>query len=593
MEEEKHKKKKNKKAIKGVIVAVISILFICLIFSTVFALINLGNSNIIKGVSINNIDVSGNTKESALSKFTDLIDKAKSKEIVLKYEENERIITLEELEIEYKTEKAVDEAYLVGRSSNILINNFNIMQALINKKNINIDYSFNEEKFNSIIADFNSTLPEAVIQYDYSIEEDELIITKGKPGIAIDLDSLYKDIKKEINSLSTNGTVIDVKVKHSDPDEINLEKIHKEIYKEAEDAYISDNPKTVHPNVNGVDFKVTMEEAKELLKEDKEEYIIPLKITIANKTLNDLGEEAFPTQLGTYSTKFNVSNTNRCTNIRLATEKINGTVVLPGEVFSYNKTVGKRTIAAGFKEAGAYAGGKVVQEVGGGICQVSSTLYNAVLYANLEIVERTNHCFECSYIAASRDATVSWGTLDFKFKNTRKYPIKVVASSKNGVETVSIYGLPEEIEYEVIIQDKRTGTVSRTTKYVDDDTIAEGEELVTETGHDGCTSEAYRILRLNGETVSTTLLSKDRYDALARVINRGTKKTVETVAPVEEPETKIETKTTEETPKNEEKPKTEEPSKNEEKPKTNTVVENAVSEEPKENKIVNEQTNAI
>ena len=105
------------------------------------------------------------------------------------------------------------------------------------------------------------------------------------------------------------------------------------------------------------------------------------KVRIAGfvETIRDLGEEAFPDVLGTFTTRYDATNKNRSNNISLAAQKINGTVILPGETFSYNKTVGKRTKAAGFKEAGAYAGGKVIQEVGGGICQVSSTLYNAVV----------------------------------------------------------------------------------------------------------------------------------------------------------------------------------------------------------------------
>ena len=135
-----------------------------------------------------------------------------------------------------------------------------------------------------------------------------------------------------------------------------------------------------------------------------------------------LGEEAFPDRLATYSTTYNASNYNRSTNLRLSASKINGVILMPGEEFSYNKTLGQRTAAAGYKPAGAYVGGKVVNEYGGGICQTSSTLYNTVLLANLEVTSRTNHCYVSSYVPISRDATVSWGTLDFKFKNNRKNP---------------------------------------------------------------------------------------------------------------------------------------------------------------------------
>lgn len=267
-----------------------------------------------------------------------------------------------------------------------------------------------------------------------------------------------------------------------------------------------------------------MEEAKKMIQEQKEEYTIPLKITVPNKTINDLGEDAFPEELSSFSTRYDASNRNRSTNIELATQKINGTVIMPGENFSYNTVVGKRTIEAGFKEGTAYVGGKVVPDVGGGICQVSSTLYNTALLANLEIVERSNHMFLTGYVAASRDATVYYGSLDFVFKNTRSYPIKIVAESKNGVCKVGIYGIKEETEYEVVIQSKVTSYINYTTSYKNDSSLEKGKEVVEQLGANGCRSEAYKILKLNGQVVSQTLLSKDTYNAKEKIVRRGTKK---------------------------------------------------------------------
>ena len=259
------------------------------------------------------------------------------------------------------------------------------------------------------------------------------------------------------------------------------------------------------------------------MEEYKEEYEIPLKITAPNKKLSDLGEEAFPDQLATFSTIYDASATNRAYNVELATKKINGTVIMPGEIFSYNKTVGSRTIEAGWKEGTAYISGKVVPSVGGGVCQVSSTLYNTALLANLEITERTNHTFTVDYVSASRDATVYYGSLDFCFKNTRNYPIKIVASAQNGVCKISLYGIKEEVEYEVIIQSKITSYINYTTTYKEDPTLDEGKEVVEQVGFSGCRSEGYRILKLNGKIVSQTLLSKDTYSAQERIVRKGTK----------------------------------------------------------------------
>lgn len=288
----------------------------------------------------------------------------------------------------------------------------------------------------------------------------------------------------QIKNINSKNNIIELPVREADPEPINLEKIRKEIYKEPKDAYIEENPFKVYTHVNGVDFNITMEEAEKIIQADKQEYEIPLKITIPEKTIADLGEKAFPDQLSTYTTRYNSGNYNRSNNLELAAKAINGTVLMPGETFSYNQTVGERTISAGYKAAAAYAGGKVIQDVGGGICQISSTLYNAVLLANLEITDRSNHCFETSYVPAGRDATVNWGTVDFQFKNNRKYPIKIETTAGGGIATIE------------------------------------------DNGFDGCNSETYKILKLNGEVVSQALISRDSYDPMDRVIIRGTKKVV-------------------------------------------------------------------
>ena len=157
---------------------------------------------------------------------------------------------------------------------------------------------------------------------------------------------------------------------------------------------------------------------------------------------------------------------------------------MPGEVFSYNSIVGERTIAAGYKNAAIYENGQVVDGLGGGICQVSSTLYNAVLYANLEVVERTNHMFLTTYVSGGRDATVAYGSLDFKFKNNRDYPVRIASSVQGGYCTVQIYGLKKEDDYQVEIITNKIGAR---------------------------TYEAYKQLYRNGALVETQYLHTDTY----------------------------------------------------------------------------------
>ena len=290
----------------------------------------------------------------------------------------------------------------------------------------------------------------------------------------------------------------------------------------------------------GLDFEISMEEAKKIVSEEKETYTIPLKITKPKVKTADLGNKIFKQTLSKYTTIYDAGNTSRSTNIAIAARTINGKIILPGETFSYNGTLGNTSKDKGYQLGGAYVNGKVVPAYGGGICQVSSTLYNAALYANLEIVERYNHSYAVSYVPAGRDATVSYGGKDFKFKNTRSYPIKIEASGKNGVISVSLKGIKETKEYNIEITSKVLSTSPYETTYQNNDSLAEGKQKVIQVGHNGLKSKAYKIVSYNGKVISKTLLSADTYKPMNRIIEKGTKKVKTTKQTTKKEETKIE-----------------------------------------------------
>lgn len=524
MEENDKNNNKKKKIIIATIIGVLII--IALFFSTIFALININNDKIIKGISIEGIDMSGLTKEEAKSKLEEIYNKKKETEIKIKHKEYESTISPILLEVNYDIDKAIEEADKIGKSENIFINNYNILFALISNKNIEVEMTLNEDIAKQNIEDMNVNIPDGVIESSYSVDDDELTITKGKSGVKINSEEFLKQIKEKLQDIKTTDITIEIPVVNTNPEPINIEKIHEEICKEPQDAYFTKEPFAVYPEVNGINFD--LEEAKKILEEEKEAYIIKLTITKPKITLDKIGPEAFPEKLATFSTRYDVSDKDRTTNLELASEKINGTVVLSGDVFSYNKTVGARTAGAGYKNAKIYESGKVVDGLGGGICQISSTLYNAVLLANLEIVERRNHQFTTSYIEAGRDATVVYGSTDFKFKNTRKYPIRLVATAKNGIATVSVYGIKEETEYTFKFDVKKVATIPYKTEYIDDNTLPTGTEQVVQKGANGLKTETYIIKMLNGKNVSTKLLSKDTYSAMTRIVKRGIGPTKET-----------------------------------------------------------------
>ena len=336
-----------------------------------------------------------------------------------------------------------------------------------------------------------------------------MIIKNGKKGVLIDRDDLKQRIINSISDFNSEENIVDIPVEEAIPDDIDLDLIVSDIKKEPKDAYISENPLEIHIEQSGIDLGISIDEAKEMIKEEKDEYVIPLQVTQPSITVASFGDKAFTDKLATFSTNYDASNINRNNNLVLAAEKLNGTIVNPGEEFSYNKTIGERTISAGFKEAKAYANGDIVLDVGGGICQLSSTLYNVVLLSNLEVVERHPHFFKTAYVSAGRDATVSWGTVDFRFSNNRKYPIKIEAKAEDGVVTVNLLGIKQDDDYTVIIESKETSVIERKVE-----TVNQGES--TREGEDGCTSETYKSLVKNGIVVSKTLVSRDVYNALSK-----------------------------------------------------------------------------
>ncbi len=217
------------------------------------------------------------------------------------------------------------------------------------------------------------------------------------------------------------------------------------------------------------------------------------------------------------------ANQNRNTNVRLAAEAINGTVIKPGQEFSFNGTVGQRTEAKGYKGAAAYNNGEVVQEIGGGVCQVSTTLYNAVFKAGLKISSRRSHTFEPSYVTPGRDATVSWDQPDFKFINNSSTAIGLRASYADQKVTVSVYGIPileDGITWD--LDSKKVedlGTPNPT--YEEDQTLRPGEEVIKSKGSAGSRWETYKVVYKNGKEISRELDHKTTYKGHTPVVRRN------------------------------------------------------------------------
>ena len=339
---------------------VIFLCFLAIIFG-IFTFYNYQNNQTIsKGIYINGIDVSNLTKEEAKNKLTTYYSEKLSNDITLIHNDYTTYIKASEINLSFDVEAAVNYAYQFGKSSNIFADNYQIFNAMINGIDIMPTASFDEESLKNILNNLSSELPDAVVESGYYIDGNTLIITKGKDGYIIDVDSTIEKIRQKISDLSYFHEVIEIDTIAQSPKEIDLDAIYNEVHKDAKDAYYTTDPHVVYPSENGIDFDISLDEAKELLQTADTECEIPLKVLYPTVTTNMIGQEAFPDLLASYSTRYATSNTNRTTNLRLSAGKIDGYVLLPGETFSYNTVVGERTIAAGYKEAAIYENGQVV-----------------------------------------------------------------------------------------------------------------------------------------------------------------------------------------------------------------------------------------
>lgn len=301
-----------------------------------------------------------------------------------------------------------------------------------------------------------------VTDASYSVDGDQLVMTKGRTGVAVDRDEARKaalDAMDEALSLKFHkgkeGTVEvtrDLTPEETPPKEPDFDAIHQELYTEAKSAQMDPETHKITDHVVGVDLDVNVLKAAYESAGEGETFSVPLTITQPQDTKASLESKLFRDLLGEGTTKVGGS-ANRKTNVKLSAAACNGVILLPGEEFSYNNTTGSRTADKGYLPAPIYVGDKSQDDVGGGICQTSSTIYYAVLHTTLEVTERHDHKFNTGYVTQGMDATVFYGSLDFRFKNNTEYPVKLVTSSydKNGARylNVKIYGTNTDGRYAV------------------------------------------------------------------------------------------------------------------------------------------------
>lgn len=249
---------------------------------------------------------------------------------------------------------------------------------------------------------------------------------------------------------------------------------------------------------------------------------LPVAPLYPDVTVADLRQTGIREVWSSFATNFDVADVSRTANVRLSARRINGHIIYPGEVFSFNEVVGPRDREHGFKEALEIVDGEFVPGIGGGVCQVSSTLYNAVLLANLPIVERTNHSKPLGYVGLGRDATVAYGALDFKFANNTGAPLIILAETVKNRLTVGIVGRePLTVAVDLVATDRQVIPPAVVKKQ--DPELYLGETKVDKRGKPGYEVTTLRIVRSGGREIRREVLAKDRYLPENTVVKVGTR----------------------------------------------------------------------
>ncbi len=297
--------------------------------------------------------------------------------------------------------------------------------------------------------------------------------------------------------------------------------------REAQDASfrVSAGTVTIVPSQDGVgpDIESLAKELTRVLSGDDNRSVeLRTRRVEPEITTDDAKAMGIKERLSTYTTTYVSSNKPRVNNIHTLAAALDGTLIPPGGVFSFNETIGPRTAAKGYQEAPAIVNGKLVPQLGGGICQVGTTIFNAVFESGLPVVERKNHSFYISHYPKGRDATVSWGGPDFKFKNDTEQWVLVATGVSSSSLTISIYGT--DPGYDVLAQvGNWTNVKPHPVEEVKDDTMPEGSRVVEDGGVDGRTIVVTRIVTKDGSEVRRDTFNSV-YRPKAEVVRVGTKK---------------------------------------------------------------------
>ena len=436
------------------------LLAICLLAMTSSMTVCAAGETILKGVSIDKLDVSGMTREEALAALESYEKNLGGQSIKLGIGDNVIEAKLSDLGVTFDNEDLVDEAIGVGHAGNIVKRYKDQKDLQHSGKTFPLSWQTNEDTVRTYVENNCTKYDKKAQNASLTRENGAFNFVAGTEGLELNVDSAVRTISDYL-----------------------------------ENSWTSDNTEVLNLETQVTEPEGSAEE-------------------LAN--IKDL--------LGSFTTSFSTSGSNRCKNVSSGASHINGTVLYPGEEFSAYETVSPFTEANGYAMAGSYLNGEVVDSMGGGICQVSTTLYNAVLRAELNVTERSPHSMTVHYVDLSEDAAIAGTYKDFKFVNSTEYPIYIEGYTTSDKKiTFNIYGKETRDKNRTIsFESQMVSETPATTILQEDAGQGIGYKAVSSKGSSGYVAELYKIVKVNGVETDRIKVNKSTYKGTNRVVTYGT-----------------------------------------------------------------------
>ncbi len=438
---------------KKTIILIISTILLINMVIILFSAWVLNQKTFYKGVRIENINVAGINKAKAKQMLQEELNRTvNGNNIVLRHENKEWIVDLNDISYSFLTDGAIEMAYRIGREGNIFSRLMAIYKVRGDNVNIHIANKFNVKKLRNILEGIKNEIDQKEANASAIFKNGKVNLNKEVIGKSFDVDK-------------------------------NLDMIENIL---------------MERNFSPIELKV----------DDILPRIQYHQLSVIDKVISS------------FSTSFNTQKTDRSYNIRLACDRINNTLLLPGDEFSMDKALGTRSISNGYRNAPVIIKGNYLEGVGGGVCQVTTTLYVAVLKTKLEVVERRPHSMPLGYVQPGQDATISEGYIDFKFRNNKEYPVLISAQASGNSIVIKIVGKKEEELQSVRLKSVVVKEISPGKDIVlVDPTVPDGQVVVDKNAVTGRRVVVYReTYDGNNKLIEREKVSEDVYQAVRGVI---------------------------------------------------------------------------